>query len=52
VIPLAALCLAGERRIGEPFPVQQFFAAQYRSAGIIPTNIFRSAMNPRRRLSE
>jgi hypothetical protein len=36
VIPLAALCLAGERRIGEPFPVQQFFAGSFRSAGIIP----------------
>jgi hypothetical protein len=24
VIPLAGLCLAGERRIGDPFPVQSF----------------------------
>jgi hypothetical protein len=53
VIPLAGLCLAGERRIGEPSPVQQFFATRSARRGIIAESMpGLSAMNPRRRLSE
>jgi hypothetical protein len=54
VIPLAGLCLAGERRIGDPFPVQSSSRiTSLALGGIIAEPIsFASAMNPRRRLSE
>jgi hypothetical protein len=49
VIPLAGLCLADERRIGDPSPTQQFFATRYRSAEKLPRTMFlASGMNARR----
>jgi hypothetical protein len=53
VIPLAGLCLAGERRIGDPSPRSAVRRDAFCSSGIIAEAIsFASAMNPRRRLSE
>jgi hypothetical protein len=42
VIPLAGLCLAGERRIGDPSPVQQFFS----SSRLIPLGRDHRRTNP------